>query len=115
MVLEPVCCPDCGSEDVVKNGKSNEGKQRYLCRHQNCRRRSFIRDYSYQGYLPSIKQQIADMAVNGSGIRDTARVLKISPTTVIEELKKTSTVASGEQKASLHNLTLNRLRCCCYG
>lgn len=28
------------------------------------------------------------MAVNGSGIRDTARVLKISPTTVIEELKK---------------------------
>ncbi|WP_250126511.1 IS1-like element transposase [Chroococcidiopsis sp. CCMEE 29] len=28
------------------------------------------------------------MAVNGSGIRDTARVLKISPTTVIEQLKK---------------------------
>jgi len=39
-------------------------------------------------------QQIADMAVNGSGIRDTARVLRISPTTVIEELKKTSTVAA---------------------
>ncbi len=35
-------------------------------------------DYSYRGYLPAIKQQIADMAVNGSGIRDTARVLKIS-------------------------------------
>ncbi|PZV12283.1 MAG: hypothetical protein DCF22_12735 [Leptolyngbya sp.] len=29
------------------------------------------------GYLPDVKQQIADMAVNGSGIRDTARVLKI--------------------------------------
>lgn len=27
------------------------------------------------------------MAVNGSGIRDTARVLNISPTTVIKELK----------------------------
>lgn len=88
MVLEPVCCPDCGSEDVVKNGKSNEGKQRYLCRDQDCRRRSFVRDYTYRAYLPSIKQQITDMAVNGSGIRDTARVLKISPTTVIEELKK---------------------------
>ncbi len=25
MVLEPVRCPDCGGEDVVKNGKSNEG------------------------------------------------------------------------------------------
>jgi insertion element IS1 protein InsB len=35
-----------------------------------------------------VKQQITDMAVNGSGIRDTARVLGISPTTVIEELKK---------------------------
>ncbi|WP_199316784.1 IS1-like element transposase [Chroococcidiopsis sp [FACHB-1243]] len=28
------------------------------------------------------------MAINGSGIRDTARVLKISQTTVIETLKK---------------------------
>lgn len=28
------------------------------------------------------------MAMNGSGIRDTARVLRISPTTVIEALKK---------------------------
>ena len=43
-----------------------------------------MRDYVYRGYLPDVKQQIADMAVNGSGIRDTARVLKISPTTVIE-------------------------------
>lgn len=97
MVLEPVRCPDCGGEDVVKNGKSNEGKQRYLCQHHNCRCRSFIRDYSYRGYLPAIKQQIGDMAVNGSGIRDTARVLRISPTTVIEELKKTSTVAVRQQ------------------
>lgn len=99
MVLEPVCCPDCGSEDVVKNGKSNEGKQRYLCRERDCRRRSFIRDYFYRGYLSAIKQQIPDMAVNGSGIRDTARVLKISPTTVIEELKKTSTAKVYQQKA----------------
>jgi hypothetical protein len=28
------------------------------------------------------------MAINGSGIRDTARVLRISPTTVIAVLKK---------------------------
>nr|WP_199313446.1 IS1-like element transposase [Leptolyngbya sp. FACHB-671] len=30
------------------------------------------------------------MVLHGSGIRDTARVLKIEPTTVIEELKKSS-------------------------
>jgi insertion element IS1 protein InsB len=35
-----------------------------------------------------VKQQIVDMALNGSGIRDTARVLRISPTTVISTLKK---------------------------
>jgi transposase-like protein len=38
-------------------------------------------------YLKS-NNALSDMAVNGSGIRDPARVLKISPTTVIEELKK---------------------------
>lgn len=96
MVLEPVCCPSCNSQNVVKNGKSDEGKQRYRCRNAECRRRSFIREYSYRGYLPEIKQQISDMAVNGSGIRDTARVLKISPTTVIEELKKRSPPRTGQ-------------------
>jgi insertion element IS1 protein InsB len=38
--------------------------------------------------LPQIKEQIIEMSLNGSGIRDIARVLKISPTTVIEEIKK---------------------------
>jgi transposase-like protein len=81
---------------VVKHGKSDEGKQRYRCRNPECSRRSFIREYSYRGYLPEVKQQISDMAVNGSGIRDTARVLKISPTTVIEELKKRSSSGASE-------------------
>jgi transposase-like protein len=68
-------------------------KARYRCRNIECSRASFIRDYTYWGYLPEVKRQISDMAMNGSGIRDTARVLKVSPTTVIEELKKT--LASG--------------------
>jgi transposase-like protein len=51
-------------------------------------RKTFILDYTYQGYRPEVKQQVAEMAVNGSGIRDTSRVLKISPNTVIKELKK---------------------------
>jgi len=84
MAVEPVVCPSCASEDVVKHGQSNEGKQRYRCRNLDCPRCTFIRHYAYRGYLPEVKQQIADMAINGSGIRDTASVLKISPTTVIE-------------------------------
>ena len=88
MVLEPILCPTCGSSDVVKHGQSGEGKQRYKCRNSQCSRSTFIRDYRYRGYVPEVKRQIADMAVNGSGIRDTASVLKISRTTVIETLKK---------------------------
>ncbi|OBQ36203.1 MAG: transposase, partial [Aphanizomenon flos-aquae WA102] len=45
-----------------------------------------------KGYLPEVKEKIAEMAMNGSGIRDTARVLRISPSTVISELKKKSLV-----------------------
>jgi transposase-like protein len=43
---------------------------------------------SDKGRLPEIKQRIVAMAVNGSGIRDTARVLGVSTDTVINELKK---------------------------
>ena len=43
MVLEPVLCPGCAGDDVVKHGRSRAGKQ-----------------------------QIADMALNGSEIHDTA-------------------------------------------
>jgi len=96
MVLEPVLCPKCQSSDVVKHGQSDEGKQRYKCRNSACYRCTFIRHYAYRGYLPEVKQQIADMAFNGSGIRDTARVLDISRTTVIETLKKRSSSQSGQ-------------------
>lgn len=81
MAVEAVICPSCESEDLVKHGQSDEGKQRYRCRNVDCSRCTFIRHYAYRGYLPEVKQQIADMALNGSSIRDTARVLKISPTT----------------------------------
>lgn len=96
MVLEPVLCPSCSSDDVVRHGRSSEGKQRYKCRNRECCRSSFIRDYSYRGYLPQVKQQITEMALNGSGTRDTARVLKISRTTVTETLKKRSSPEVGE-------------------
>jgi len=35
-----------------------------------------------------VKRQIIELALNGSGIRDTARVLGISTDTVLNELKK---------------------------
>lgn len=84
----PVSCPDCHSIEVVKHGKSGEGKQRYLCQNSDCLRRTFVLDNDYPGRTRAVKQQIVEMALSGSGVRDTARVLKVSPSTVINELKK---------------------------
>jgi transposase-like protein len=88
MVLIPVLCPHCQSAQVIKGGMTTAGTQRYRCHNAGCPRYSFVLTPSYHGHMPEIKEQIVDMALNGSGIRDTARVLKISPTTVISALKK---------------------------
>ena len=94
-----VKCPHCYSTDVVKNGKSAEQKQRYLCRNSECPYRTFILEHSYAGRSPKVKEQITEMTLNGSGVRDVSRVLKVSPTTVIKELKKKSQAESGQSKA----------------
>ena len=73
---------------MIKAGKQTTGAQRYQCQHAWCDRRIFLLQYQDRGRAPEIRRQVVDMAINGSGIRDTARVLRISPTTVIAGLKK---------------------------
>ena len=89
MITQVLHCPYCQGTDIVRHGTTPEGKQRYRCR--ACllgRGRTFLLEYTYAGQSPEVKQQIVDMAMNASGIRDTARVLHVSPTTVLKELKK---------------------------
>ena len=88
MILEAILCPKCQENDIVKHGKSAEEKQRYLCQNKECGCTTFILDHSYKGRLEEVKRQVIEMSMNGSGIRDTARVLKVSTSTVINELKK---------------------------
>ena len=40
----------------------------------------------YRAYQAGIKEQVVEMAINGSGICDTARVLKIDKNTIISTL-----------------------------
>ena len=87
MALISVSCPHCHDKNVCKMGFSSLGKQRYLCREAACQR-SFILNYTHNGSIPGIDKKIIDMAMNGSGIRDTSRVLNISQSTVIGTLKK---------------------------
>jgi insertion element IS1 protein InsB len=88
MVLQPMACPTCQHTAVVKPGQTSDGKQRFLCQNPECARHTFVLTYVYKGRIPDVKQQIVDMTMNGSGIRDIARVRQISPTTVMETLKK---------------------------
>src|SRR5260221_6661341 len=88
MVSVPVYCPYCQSTEVIKAGKQANGTQRYRCQNGQCARRIFLLQYQDRGRVPEIRRQVVDMALNGSRIRDTARGLRISPTTVIGGLQK---------------------------
>ena len=87
MAYEKVFCSSCGGDEVVRNGKSTSGIQSYCCRATGCGK-TFQREYRYCAYIPGIKTIIVEMAINGNGIRDAARVLRISQNTVINTIKK---------------------------
>jgi len=86
MVTITVLCRYCGNQDAVRcKGLNTNGHQRYRC---ETSQRSFQLDYFHRAHQPGIKQQVIDMALNCSGIRDTAKVLKINMNTVMSKLEK---------------------------
>ena len=91
---QEILCPCCGSNQIMKAGKNAKGTPRYRCGNAECHTKTFMLNYRYKACEPGAKEQIIDMAINGSGIRDTARVLKISKNTVISTLKKSKLVLS---------------------
>ena len=106
MVSVPVQCPHCHSTEVIKAGKQANGVQRYQCQNGQCERRIFLLHYQHRGRVPEVRHQVVDMAINGSGVRDTARVLRISPTTVIAVLKKSRRAATRPSRvATLSSFT----------
>ena len=80
----PVKWPSCQSELVYRHGTARSGLQRYRCR--DCHH-CFQLKYLYEANKPGVTDKISTMAMNGSGVRDTGRVLGISITTVIAHLK----------------------------
>ena len=107
MVLIPVHCPHCDSDQVVKRGKSSEGKQRYLCQNEACSHQTFILEYSYRGRVPEVKQQIVDMALNGSGIRDTAQKIERKHLMLRTRIKRLARKTICFSKSTqLHNIVI---------
>lgn len=86
MVYEAVLCPACGQADpVYRHGRATGGTQRYRC---TACRRTFQLHYRHRIREAGVRERITTLALNGSGIRDTARVLGISTQAVMAELKK---------------------------
>ena len=83
-----VHCPHCESPKIIKSGKNATGTQRYLCQNTDCETQTFMLDYRYKACESGMAEKIVGMAINGSGIRDTARALNINKNTVIKTLKK---------------------------
>ena len=88
MVYQKVKCPFCGSENVGLFGKTNKGTQRYICHNAQCSHKTFQLEYKYNACKPGAHERIVEMAMNGSGTRDTGRALHISKDTVTAVLKK---------------------------
>src|SRR6266508_5692804 len=104
MAFVQVQCPDCQSADVVQYGKQANGTQRYRCNNPDCPRIIFLLQYQDKGRLPVVKQQIIDMTLNGSGVRDIVRVLRVSAATVIDVLKKKEPAVKQVNERLLHTL-----------
>ena len=98
MAEAAVRCPHCQSEAVVKYGKTSNGKERFRCQQSAECGRTFLRSYAYPGCLPTVKQQIVDMTLNGSGSRASARVLHVGSNTVLRELKKSRRAVPGQHE-----------------
>ena len=67
-----VKCPSCQSELVYRHGTARSGLQRYRCR--DCHP-CFQLEYLYEANKPGVTDKISTMALNGSGVRNTGRVL----------------------------------------
>ena len=82
---QDITCPFCTGFDLVKNGHSVNGTQRWRC---NQCKKSFRQYYRYIACQPGIKEQIILLTLNSSGVRDIGRILGINKNTVVSELKK---------------------------
>ena len=90
MVIKVVSCYHCESESIVKNGKSAQGKQRYLCR--DCRKTSTENpDF---GYSEERKEEILSAYQERPSMRGISRIYGISRQTLSAWLKKSQNASS---------------------
>jgi transposase-like protein len=80
-------CPHCESNDLVKQGFTGNGTQKWQC---NSCKKHFRLNYRYNACKAGTKENIIELTLNSSGVRDIGRVLHINKNTVCAVLKKNS-------------------------
>ena len=85
MALNRTWCSRCVGEikSMMKYGKTKSGNQRYICK--LCKK-TRVENYNYQAYKPNTNKKIIQLTKEGLGIRSTARILKISTTTLLKRI-----------------------------
>ncbi len=83
-VVNALTCRFCNGI-VIKHGKSQAGKMRYRCK--DCTK-TMLHDYTYKACKGEINLQIIVLTKEGCGIRSTARILNVSPKTILWRIIK---------------------------
>ena len=84
MVTQIISCYHCSSEQLVKNGKAPNGKQKYQCK--DCGKAS--RENPDYGYSEERKDEIIKAYQERSSMRGVSRTFEVSRTTLGTWLKK---------------------------
>ncbi len=100
-------CSSCYSKNTIKNGATKTKKQQYICK--NCNKR-FIDFYSYKAYKKNINSKIIQLTKEGLGIRRTARVLRISTTTLLRRIIKIAASIDQPQISFHQSYELDEMR-----
>lgn len=75
MTSELLKCPDCQSEDVVKNGKTHSGKQNYRC--NECRRQ-FVKNPQNKSIHEDTKHLIDKLLAEKVPLLSISRIVDVS-------------------------------------
>src|SRR5438128_4955 len=87
MVTVNLTCRHCGGENIVRNGLTADGKQRFLCR--DCGRRS-RENPQPNGYTEQEREEILRAYHERSSLRGLARTFGVERNTVSGWIKKSS-------------------------
>lgn len=93
MVTTTVHCPHCGSEEIVRNGRSPNGKQKYRCK--ECKKQS-RENPTPHAYSEERREEILRAYEERSSLRGIERTFGVSRTKVDWMAKKSRKVTSPE-------------------